>query len=777
MFKTRRGTLCLAILLLTPTMALTQRYSQGSQRHKTSGPPTLSSISPASATAGGPAFTLTVSGSSFSTNSKILWNGSSLSTTYVSDSQLTAAIPVTLIAAAGTAQIAVYNPGRSGGTSNMVSFTIGAATPSTSTTTTTTTSPVAITTLSLPSGTAGTAYSTTLAATGGTSPYSWEAGSGVPPGLSLASNGTLSGTPTTSGSYSFSVQVKDSAAATATLTYSVAIGTSRTATTTTTTTTSRNALAISTVSLPNGTAGTAYSATLAATGGTTPYTWSISSGSPPASVTLSASGALSGTPTTSGSSSFTAQVMDSAGGATTKTYTMTVAPVLTTAAATCSGPYGNCGDPYEGSGGPPSTYTAIPSCGSITPTSKAYYLVTANLGSDPTQQCLVISNSSATGWTLDLGGHSVIGNVTINSNLNGDKIFNGSITCNIPDSKNCMTLWSAVATGAPSRVAYLNITQQYTGPSQARCIFMQDSGGTSSGFYKMRFDHLTLYPSETSAGITTRRYGISVNAAPNVMPGGYQFDHNYGVCDGNSYSCWIIGLYRIQGVQINYNLANLAPLSPGYGKARLLNWEDTLTGITAQSEVAYNDVTVNNNQALRIWCSSPADSRLQTWLIHDNVFRSIYTGDYTGGGIELGSAGSYVCDEGQPQIYNNTFDMVGGNAINVGAAKTVHIFKNTVTCSTGACPKGYYFARTNLATSISDPSTNMIVSNNNVGALTLAHQPAVMVCQSPTPSDGNVSYLCAYSASVSLSTSATVCNSGDAVGNGPINNTAAPCPQ
>src|SRR5205823_7815501 len=61
--------------------------------------------------------------------------------------------------------------------------------------------------------------------------------------------------------------------------------------------------------------GTAYSQTLAATGGTPPYAWSVISGSLPAGLTLNAtSGAISGTPTTAGTSNFTVQVIDSSSG-------------------------------------------------------------------------------------------------------------------------------------------------------------------------------------------------------------------------------------------------------------------------------------------------------------------------------------------------------------------------------------------------------------------------------------------------------------------------------
>ncbi len=73
------------------------------------------------------------------------------------------------------------------------------------------TSPPVINTTPLSSGTLGTAYSQTLAASDGTTPYQWSLSSGsLPPGLSLdATTGTISGTPTQSGSYSFTIQVTD----------------------------------------------------------------------------------------------------------------------------------------------------------------------------------------------------------------------------------------------------------------------------------------------------------------------------------------------------------------------------------------------------------------------------------------------------------------------------------------------------------------------------------------------------------------------------------------
>jgi len=56
--------------------------------------------------------------------------------------------------------------------------------------------------------------------------------------------------------------------------------------------------------------GKTYSRTLAATGGKTPYTWSVISGSLSSGLTLSTNGAITGTPTSTGTSTFTVQVAD-----------------------------------------------------------------------------------------------------------------------------------------------------------------------------------------------------------------------------------------------------------------------------------------------------------------------------------------------------------------------------------------------------------------------------------------------------------------------------------
>src|SRR5439155_10487631 len=91
--------------------------------------PALSSLAPSSASAGGPAFTLAVSGSSFAASSVVQWNGAARATTSVSSTQLQAAIDAGDLVAAGTAQVTVVTPAPGGGTSAAQIFTLGNPAP------------------------------------------------------------------------------------------------------------------------------------------------------------------------------------------------------------------------------------------------------------------------------------------------------------------------------------------------------------------------------------------------------------------------------------------------------------------------------------------------------------------------------------------------------------------------------------------------------------------------------------------------------------------------
>src|ERR1022692_1927618 len=156
------------------------------------------------------------------------------------------------------------------------------------------------------SGQVGTPYSSTLAASGGCMPYTFSIISGsLPPGLTLNTNtGAITGTPTQAGSFPYVAQVTDCAGRTAD--------------------TSNLNCVITILDLAcaggTGQVGVPYSSALVASGGNTPYTFSIISGSLPPGLTLdTTTGAITGTPTTAGPFPYVAQVADAAGRITTTT--------------------------------------------------------------------------------------------------------------------------------------------------------------------------------------------------------------------------------------------------------------------------------------------------------------------------------------------------------------------------------------------------------------------------------------------------------------------------
>jgi Putative Ig domain len=172
--------------------------------------------------------------------------------------------------------------------------------------------PLSIATTSLPQGFTNVAYTASLNAVGGVLPLTWSlvgGGTAVAPGLTLnPTTGQITGVPTATGTFSFQVDVKDSslpnppAQTAGPETFSITIKTPP-------------PLSITTPSLPTGTVAAGYSASLQATGGNPPYTWTLTQGQLPSGLTLAtannSTGTISGIPVLAGTSTFTVQVTDS----------------------------------------------------------------------------------------------------------------------------------------------------------------------------------------------------------------------------------------------------------------------------------------------------------------------------------------------------------------------------------------------------------------------------------------------------------------------------------
>jgi hypothetical protein len=162
----------------------------------------------------------------------------------------------------------------------------------------------------------GQAISYHFTATGGQGTVLFASAFPLPSGLSLADDGTLTGSPSTSGSYTLSILATDNANRTAAHDFSLTVLPPLMATTTT---------------LPRAILGGRYATALSATSGTPPYTWTLGDGSLPSGITLDSAGFLFGSPTAAGSSSATLTVTDSLGQTATLTVTLTVAPALSIA--------------------------------------------------------------------------------------------------------------------------------------------------------------------------------------------------------------------------------------------------------------------------------------------------------------------------------------------------------------------------------------------------------------------------------------------------------------
>jgi Putative Ig domain len=332
---------------------------------------------------------------------------------------------------------------------------------------------LSISTTSLPGGQAATAYSATLSATGGTPPLSWSITSGaLPTGLSLApASGLIAGTPTAASGSSITFQVEDSGIPKQTRSIPLTL------------TITPATLAITTTALPSGKVGTAYRTTLAATGGTPPFAWSVISGVLPAGLSLApATGLISGTPTAVSSAPITFQVQDSGAPAQIKSLsaTLTMIPTVVSVAlslkragltvtqpltlsATTNDPIGVTWSVSPAGGSFSATAAASGAAVTFTaPSSPGNYTVTATSASDGTK------SAAAAIAVTDLAGVFTYHN---DLNRDGANVQEYALTATSVKAATFGKLFSCVVDGAvyaqPLWVANLS-----TGGMQHNAVFV-----------------------------------------------------------------------------------------------------------------------------------------------------------------------------------------------------------------------------------------------------------------------------------------------------------------
>ncbi|MGE0407326.1 MAG: putative Ig domain-containing protein, partial [Candidatus Korobacteraceae bacterium] len=495
-----RAILFAALLALTSSLAC-NAIPKGAV---TKTAPVVQTISPTVAPAGTSQVMLSVSGKNFKPTAKVLWNGRRLLSYTTSDGLIRAAITKTQLNTPGTIQVVVQNP--SGEESEPVSFTVAPSeiAPNTnsstgSTTTTTPSSPLVITTASLSPAVVGTSYTATMSATGGVPAYSWSLESGFfPTGMMLSPSGVVSGLPSQPGTFSFTVRVSDAAssAQSATKAFSMTV------------TAATAPLAITTSSVASGTTGKAYSATVAASGGTMPYGFSMASGTLPTGVSLASNGTIAGTPTQSGSFSFTVRATDAASPAqsATKTFGMTVAaaPVPLVITST-SVPDTKVGSAYS---------ATMAASGGTTP-----YSFTLASGSLPAGLALA-TNGSISGTATASGVFNFTLQAKDSAGQNATKVFGMTVAAapvplvitstSVPDTK-VGSAYSATMAASGGTTPYSFTLASGSLPAGLALATNGSISGTATASGVFNF---TLQAKDSAGQTATKAFGMTVAAAP-----------------------------------------------------------------------------------------------------------------------------------------------------------------------------------------------------------------------------------------------------------------------
>ncbi|MEE1943797.1 putative Ig domain-containing protein [Pedobacter sp. KR3-3] len=313
---------------------------------------------------------------------------------------------------------------------------------------------------SLPNGTVGTLYPTQVIplATGGSTPYTYVA-TNLPPGLSFnPATREITGTPTQSGTFVVGVNVTDADGNTTTTNYTVVV---------------KDPLVLATTTLSDGTVGTSYPTQilLPATGGTTPYTYSVSN-LPPGLNFNPTTREITGTPTTAGTYTLTLNASDADGKTATANYTIKVVDPLVLPAKTLAD--GNVGVAYPtetipaATGGTgPYTYVA-----SNLPPGLSFNPATRQITGTPTQSgnySIGVTVTDGTGKTAtNTYPVKVIGALSLPTAT----LANGTVgvpypTQTLPAVSGGTAPYTYVATNLPPGLSFNTTTREITGtPTQ-----------------------------------------------------------------------------------------------------------------------------------------------------------------------------------------------------------------------------------------------------------------------------------------------------------------------
>lgn len=390
-------------------------------------------------------------------------------------------------------------------------------------------------------GQVGVASSQSLAgASGGAAPYTYSLASGsLPAGMALASNGTLSGTPTAGGAFSFTVRATD---------LSTGMGPFSATSGQMTLTIAAPTITVGPASLSAGKAGSAYSASLTASGGTSGYTYAVAAGSLPPGVSLSSSGVLSGTATAAGTFNLTVTATDSSTGTGpytgSRAYSWTInPPALTINPVSGSNLSGTALTAYSQAFAPsggtaPYTYGIVINSGAMPP-GLSFNTSTGTLSGTPTAggtvNFTVTATDSTTGagspfavsstYNLTIGAPTVVvapvGSVTnpaigtaysqTFTASGGTEPYDFLISAGALPSG--LTLNSGVLSGTPTAAGTFNFTVQATDT--------HNYAGTRAYSVTIAPPTIALAPATLPGGSTGVAYSQTVSASGGTAPYSY----------------------------------------------------------------------------------------------------------------------------------------------------------------------------------------------------------------------------------------------------------------
>ncbi|MBD9510839.1 Ig-like domain repeat protein [Ensifer sp. ENS10] len=384
-----------------------------------------------------------------------------------------------------------YTATNAGGTSAPATVTITVSAPT-----------IVLPNVSLAAGTVGTAYSQTLTASGGTSPYTFSVSGTLPAGLTLSSGGVLSGTPTVAGSYSFQIVATDSSTGP-----SAPFSGSRGYT-----------LNVDEIVPAAG----AVSATVNANSSANPITLNLSAGTATSVAigTAASHGTASASGTTvtytpipgySGSDSFTYTATNSAGTSSPATVTITVnRPTLALSPAAGALPGGTTDVAYSQSmtaslGTAPYTYGLTITSGTL-PTGLSFNTATGTLSGTPTTTGTVNFTVSAVD-AYGASGSAAYSLTTILA-LQAPVAGNASATVDANSANNTITL--ALTGGAADSVAVASLPTHGTASASGTTINYTPTSGYSGS------DSFTYTASNTAGTSAAATVTITVSALPQL---------------------------------------------------------------------------------------------------------------------------------------------------------------------------------------------------------------------------------------------------------------------